>query len=197
MIPPREVTRQSSARLTLEPLGVQHAAAILAGQDDALAEEISGRRWDSTAITEFLDRASRWQEDGPIREFAALAAPAAADHAERASAGASTESLSGTTFVGGGGLNLLAPGIDRGQAAMTYWVTAARRGKGWGREIARHLVHRARDEHRISQLLLFIAPHNAASQAVARGLGARPEGELEQHPADPMRTVHRWLLDLR
>ncbi|MGP5077086.1 GNAT family N-acetyltransferase [Brachybacterium alimentarium] len=190
------MTHQPSARLTLEPLGVQHAAAILAGQDDALAEEISGRRWDSTAITEFLDRASRWQEDGPIREFAALAAPVA-DHAERASAGASTESLSGTTFVGGGGLNLLAPGIDRGQAAMTYWVTAARRGKGWGREIARHLVHRARDERRISQLVLFIAPHNAASQAVARGLGARPEGELAQHPADPMRTVHRWLLDLR
>jgi RimJ/RimL family protein N-acetyltransferase len=45
--------------------------------------------------------------------------------------------------------------------------------------------------------VLLIAPENAASQTVARTLGARPTGELVRHPADGARRAERWVLGLR
>jgi len=178
----------ASSAIRLRALDPQDADALLANQDDALAREISGGRWDRAALDAFLDRCSRWSSDGPIREYAAVDG--------MASDGDKHEGR-GSRLLGGGGLNRLAPGVQRGHAAMTYWVLPAHRGKGLGQEIASALVDCARGDQRITQLVLFIAPHNDPSRAVARNIGAAPTGTPERHPADPDRVVDRWVLDLR
>ncbi len=164
--------------LHLVRLGPEHADALLAGQDAQLAREIVGRRWDRVRLGEFLERAARWREDGPLREFAALDADT---HALR----------------GGGGLNTLAPGLEPGQALLTYWLLAAHRGRGLGGELAQALVEQARGWVELRELVLLIAPENATSWAVARGAGAVKVGDGVRHPADARREVERWVLTLR
>lgn len=162
--------------IDLEKLGPRHADAILAGQDALLAAEIVGERWSRESLDSFLARAARWRADGPIREYSA--------------------DLDGV-LIGGGGLNLLDPGLERGEAALTYWILAAHRGCGHGHAVVAALVLRARSEPRISRLVLRIAPTNTASLALARRLGAQRTGEVERHPADAARAVDRWVLELR
>lgn len=173
--------------IRLERLGPRHAPDILAGQDAALAEEIVGERWTGASLDAFLARAARWRADGPIREFAAVSGGAADATAEDGRG----------VLVGGGGLRLLDPGLERGEAALTYWVLARHRRRGHGRELMEALVDQARAEERIRRLVLRIAPENAASRALARGLGTRPTGRTERHPAHGARTVERWVLELR
>lgn len=171
--------------IRLEPLAPQHAPPLLAGQDELLAQEIIGRRWDRGSLHTFLERTARWRPDGPLREFAAMLTgrgPAARVPQE--------------DLVGGGGLALLGAGIERGQGALTYWVLAAHRGQGRGHAIAAALVERARTVPRLHELVLRIDPQNHASQAVARSLGATPTGRTERHPARPSRLVGRWILEL-
>ncbi|HLQ80313.1 MAG TPA: GNAT family protein [Brachybacterium sp.] len=171
--------------IRLERLGPEHAEAILAGQDHRLAEEIVGQRWTRESLDAFLARAARWRSDGPVREFAAV------DGGEAAGPTGSG------TLLGGGGLHLVDPGLERGQAAMTYWLLGRHRGRGHGHALAATLVEHARADARIRELVLRIAPTNHPSRALARGLGARPTGEVERHPADAERTVDRWVLALR
>lgn len=191
--------------LHLERLGPRHAGAILAGQDAALAEEIIGARWDPEVLDDFLERAARWRADGPIREYAAML-----DDTTRRASSASEDSPQiegdqlfegdqplGGALLGGGGLNLMAPGLGRGQAALTYWLLAEHRGRGHGLELAGSLVDRARSDARMAQLVLRIAPHNDASRAIARRLGAVSTGTCDHHPADASRLAERWVLDLR
>ncbi|GAA1487744.1 GNAT family N-acetyltransferase [Brachybacterium sacelli] len=161
----------------LRPLEPSDADGILAGQDELLAEEIVGRPWEPGLLTDFLARCSRWRFDGPIREYAAMVGPDG-------------------TLCGGGGLNRMASGLEAGEAAVTYWVLAAQRGRGHGAAIAAELAEAARADARISRLILWIAPHNSASQAIARGLGAESTGREERHPADARRVAVRWFLDL-
>lgn len=165
----------------LERLGPGHGPPLLAGQDQALAAEIVGRRWTPELLDAFLERAARWQADGPCREYAAV----------------STDAAAAPVLRGGGGITLLGPGLARGEAALTYWVLRAHRRRGTGRQIAAALVERARAEPRIDRLVLRIAPGNTASRAVARSLGARETAHRERHPADASRQVTRWVLDLR
>ena len=169
--------------IRLEPLGPRHGAQILRGQDDALAREISGRPWQPAALEAFLQRSAQWREDGPIREYAAVRDGSASTGDPAA-------------LIGGGGMNLLAAGPGSGQASLTYWVLAAHRGRGHGRAVGAALVAIARADARIRHLVLRIAPHNTASQRVARSLGATPTGTLEHHPADATRTVEPWMLDV-
>jgi len=180
--------------IRLEGLGPRHADAIFAGQDPVLAAEIVGERWTGASLDAFLTRAAGWRADGPVREFAAMRAGAARG-AEYDAGG--DDGRRDDVLVGGGGLNLLDPCLERGQAALTYWILAEHRGRGHGHDLAAALVEHARAESRISQVVLRIAPTNAASRALARALGARPTGERERHPADAARLVDRWVLELR
>jgi RimJ/RimL family protein N-acetyltransferase len=164
--------------LRLVRLGPEHADALLAGQDAQLAREIVGRRWDRARLEEFLERAARWREDGPLREFAAL------------------DTATGA-LRGGGGLNALDPGLEPGQAMLTYWLLAAHRGRGLSGELAEALVEQARGWVELRELVLLIAPENQASRAVARRLGAALAGEERRHPGDASRAVERWVLALR
>lgn len=197
--------------IRLERLGPRHAEQILAGQDPLLAEEIIGARWTAEGLGDFLARAARWSADGPLREYAAVEVDAPRT-GERTGEGAAEGAVGDAASVraaeiapesaprglfGGGGITLLGPGLERGEASLTYWVLAAHRGHGLGGEIAAALVRAARDEPRIARLVLRIAPTNEASRAVARGLGARPSGRTERHPADAARSVERWLLEVR
>lgn len=163
--------------IRLERLGATHVGPILEGQDDALAREIIGRPWDRDALEEFLARCGSWREDGPVQELAALEEPTG-------------------RMVGGGGLNRLAPGLARDQVALTYWLLADRRGRGLGVPLATAVLDRARALRGVREAVLLIAPENAASQAVARALGARPTGILVRHPADAARRAERWVVDL-
>lgn len=166
--------------LLLEQLGPRHGAAILAGQDEALAREVVGGRWEPESLREFLERASRWGDDGPVRELAAVVPDA-----------------EGTALVGGGGITSLGPGLERGEASLSYWLLPAHRGCGLGPVLAARLVDLARADDRIGTLVLRISPDNAASRAVARSLGAGPVGRSERHPADATRRVDRWELSVR
>ena len=166
--------------MRIERLGPQHAQQLLAGQDEALAAEIIGRSWTPETLDAFLARTALWRADGPFREFAAVAAGAPVP-----------------TLLGGGGLALLGPGLERGEAALTYWLLRAHRSRGHGRRLAAALVDIARADARIDHLVLRIAPDNEASKAVAAALGARGTGIEERHPADVHRRVQRWVLDLR
>lgn len=163
--------------IRLERLGPAHLERILDGQDAALAGEIIGRPWERERLEEFLGRCARWREDGPVQELAALEEPAG-------------------RVIGGGGLHRLAPGLARGQAALTYWLLADARGRGLGVPLATALVERARAMAGVQEAVLLIAPENCASQAVATTLGARPTGSLVPHPTDGARRAERWLLDL-
>ncbi|WP_114855153.1 GNAT family N-acetyltransferase [Brachybacterium sp. YJGR34] len=162
--------------MRLERLGPRHAEELLAGQDAELAREIIGRRWERAGLEAFLERSARWREDGPLCELAAVDADGA--------------------LQGGGGLNAIAPGLERGQAALTYWVLARHRGRGIGRRIAAGIVREARSRGTVAELVLLIAPENRASCAIARELGAVPTDGPRRHPADPARSVRRWLLPL-
>ena len=175
----------SGGMIRLERLGPAHAEAILAGQDDQLVEEIVGQRWTRQSLDAFLARAARWRADGPIREFAAV------------DGGGAAGPVRPGTLLGGGGLHLVDPGLERGQAAMTYWLLDRHRGRGHGHVLAAALVEHARADARIRELVLRIAPTNHSSRALARGLGARPTGEVERHPAEADRIADRWVLALR
>lgn len=166
------------AGLRLLPLGPEHAAAILAGQDAVLAREISGAPWTSATLTAFLGRCAAWSPDGPLRELAAVDARTG-------------------TLRGGGGIARLGPGLDRGEAALSYWLLAAQRGRGLGSDVAAALVALAAEDPLIERLVLRIAPDNPASQAVARRLGAVRTGREEPHPAGGARRAERWELVLR
>ncbi|WP_152351472.1 GNAT family N-acetyltransferase [Brachybacterium subflavum] len=180
----------------LERLGTLHADDILAGQDRALAQEVFGCRWEREGLAEFLERAQRWRPEGPVREFAARPIPA--DPSAEPTSEPRTGPTAGPTggVVGGGGLHLLGPGLDRGQADMSYWVLAPHRGHGWGAGIVRALREVAAGDPRIRTLILRIAPQNEASRRVARGAGARPTSRYERHPGDARRRVERWELAL-
>ncbi|WP_394215052.1 GNAT family N-acetyltransferase [Brachybacterium vulturis] len=182
--------------ICLERLGPQHASGILAGQDAELADEIAGERWSRASLDAFLARAARWRADGPIQEFAATW-EREADAAGGTTGDGDTADRGAGILLGGGGLNLLDPGLQRGEAALTYWILAAHRGRGHGRELVAALVARAREDARISRLVLRIAPTNDASHALARSIGARATHETERHPADAARRVERWILELR
>ena len=164
-------------RIRLEPLGPQHGPEILAGQDEALALEIIGRHWTAASLEEFLARCARWRADGPLRELAAL------------------ETGSGR-LLGGGGLNRHAPGLARDQVALTYWLLADARGSGLGTELAAAVLARAAMMPGVLEAVLLIDPANGSSQAVARGIGARPTGEQAPHPAGRGRTAERWVAAL-
>lgn len=196
----------------LERLGAAHADDILAGQDQALAQEVFGCRWEPDGLAEFLERAQRWRPEGPLREFAArpITAGPPTDPTRGSGIGLTTVPSTGPTsdpgtrgaaaptrgIVGGGGLHLLGPGLERGQADMSYWVLAPHRGCGWGAEIVRALREAAANDPRIRTLVLRIAPQNEASRRVARGAGAMPTGRSERHPGDAERRVERWELEL-
>lgn len=164
--------------LRLLPLGPEHAAAILAGQDAALAREISGAPWTPATLSAFLGRCARWSADGPLREYAALDARTG-------------------VLLGGGGIARLGPGLDRGEATLSYWLLASHRGRGLGHVVAAALVALAAQDPRIDRLVLRIAPDNSASLAVARRLGAAPTGREEPHPAGGGRRTDRWELTLQ
>lgn len=187
--------------IRLDRLGLQHAAPILDGQDDLLTAEVFGVRWKADALAAFLDRATRWQADGPLREYAAVDDGSGAIRGAGAGGAGPAATHGGRDpggeLIGGGGLHLVGAGLERGQAALTYWVLSPHRGQGHGSAIATALTDLAREEPRITQLVLRIAPHNAASAAVARSLGATPTGTTERHPADVSCSVDRWTLPLR
>lgn len=161
----------------LSPLGPEHAAELLASQDEALAREVLGGTWEPAALAALCERAARWAPDGPIRELVA-----------RDETGA---------LVGGGGIHRLGAGLERGECDVSYWVLAAHRGLGLGHAIAGALLDMARTDPRNEAAVLRIAPENVASRAVAGRLGAAPTGGLERHPGDPLRAVERWELTLR
>lgn len=162
--------------MRLVPLGPEHAAAILAGQDTALEREVHGTRWQESELLAFLDRAQRWSADGPLREFAALGEDG--------------------TLIGTGGIHRVGSGLDRGEAALVYGLLPDHRGRGEGHRLARMLGDLARADPRIHTIVLRIAPENAASRAVAVGIGARRTAATEPHPADARRIVERWTLPL-
>lgn len=164
--------------IRLESLGPPHAEEILAGQDESLAREIIGRRWEREQLEEFLGRCASWRKDGPVQELAAFEGDAG-------------------RMVGGGGVNRLAPGLARDQVALTYWLLKRARGRGFGIPLASAVVERARSVTGAREAVLLISPDNTASQSVARALGARPTGEQVRHPADGTRQAERWLLDLQ
>lgn len=159
--------------LRLERLDPSHATEILADQDAALAREIFGRRWDRDRLSDFLTRASRWTDGGPIREFAALGPD--------------------DLLIGGGGLRRIGAGIARGEAEVTYWVLPRHRARGAGTAIARAVVDRARADAAVRAIVLRITPDNAASTAIAARLGA-VAGDLVEHPADRSRRARRWVI---
>ena len=63
-----------------------------------------------------------------------------------------------------------------GAVEMGFTVFSAHRRRGYAREACTALMEWATDEHDVTDFVLTIAPENAASQALAAGLGFRRLG---------------------
>ena len=62
---------------------------------------------------------------------------------------------------------------------LGYWVVRAHQGKGYAREAAERCLRYAREVVRPPSLVSYIDPANEPSKALARSLGAQPDGVVE------------------
>jgi RimJ/RimL family protein N-acetyltransferase len=80
-----------------------------------------------------------------------------------------------------GGVSLQEVRLDRGCAAVGYWLAAEARGRGLATEAVRLLARWAFAELGLARLELTCGPDNEASQHVAERCGFSREGLLRSH----------------
>jgi RimJ/RimL family protein N-acetyltransferase len=90
-----------------------------------------------------------------------------------------TDPVDPAAVLGGG--SLYDVDVDRGTAAVGYWVTPSARGRGVATHATRLLARWAFDELLVARLELTCSPDNESSQRVAYRCGFVREGLLRSH----------------
>jgi RimJ/RimL family protein N-acetyltransferase len=161
--------------ILLRPLMSQDAAAHLAGEDDEIANWLSGGRSTPDTVRQYIARSLEdWQKNGPRRAFGIF--------------DCATGSLVGSVEA-----NLSLPHLDSGQANVSYGVFAAWRGKGIALRALRLICEYLTTSTDVCQVVLRTAPGNKASIRVAEKAGFKFIGANEETDG----SLSRYVLDLR
>lgn len=143
----------SDGVIFLRPLSRDDAAAHLAGEDDAIAERLSGGRSSLEGVKFWIELCQeQWRTDGPRRAFGVF------DEASGGLVGTVEANLS------------LEP--EPGDVNVSYGVFAPARGHGIAVRAVLLLREHLRQTTSRQHILLRIHPDNAASLRVAEKLGA-------------------------
>ena len=81
-----------------------------------------------------------------------------------------------------GNVNLVRFSEDAREAAIGYWTIPEARRRGFARAAVRALSNWAFDDFGVEQIEFSIAPHNHASIALARTVGAHEAGTRMAQP---------------
>ncbi len=150
----------------LRPFDESDAAAHLAGEDDAMARWATGGRSTIETVERFIARSrEQWQTGGPRRTFGVF--------------DCDTERLIG--FVEAN----LARVTEPGAVNVSYGIFNDFRGRGLAGRAIRLIARYLKSETDCREIVLRIAPENAASLRVAEksgfglcGIFDEPEGRL-------------------
>jgi RimJ/RimL family protein N-acetyltransferase len=144
-----------SERIVLNTHTDDEAAAHAAGEDDETARRFGwwpAHSTEETVRAAYANWARNWQDDGPVRAFAARDPGSGA-------------------LVGGCELRI---GPD-GTGEVSYWTHAGKRGQGHARNALALLVGYA-DSIGVTRLEAHVAPDNHASRRVAEAAGFTQSG---------------------
>ncbi len=163
--------RLTDGVILLRPLTPDDGAAQLAGEDEAMARSLSGGRSTLATVHTAIERWEHdWRTRGPVRAFGVF-------------------DVASETLVGFAEARLAAAYLEPAQVNISYGAFAAWRGRGLaGRalELVAGYVGGATDAR---ELVLLIAPENAASVRVAEKAGFCPRGEVERPDGRLVRYV--------
>jgi RimJ/RimL family protein N-acetyltransferase len=143
----------------LRPLSAEDAAAHLAGEDSEMAKWVSGGRSTMGTVQEFIRTSQEnWTRGGPRRALGVFAC--------------ATRELIG--FVEAN-LTLLGPG----QVNISYGIIPQCRGRGLALRAVELMEQYLRTATQARQIVLCIAPENAASLRVAARGGFAQDGVFD------------------
>ncbi len=163
--------RLTDGVILLRPLTPADAEAHLAGEDDAMARWLSGGRSTLAAVRAAIERWDNdWRTRGPVRAFGVF-------------------DVASETLVGFAEARLAAPYLEPGQVNISYGVFAAWRGRGLAGRALELVAGYVRGATDARELVLLIAPENAASIRVAEKAGFSPRGEVERPEGKLLRFV--------
>jgi RimJ/RimL family protein N-acetyltransferase len=202
-----ELSEIRTARLTLLPLGAEHADELVGVLGDpALHTFIGGR---PETLDELRVRYARWAAGSPDPEVRWLNWAIRFDTAERlvgtvqatvtgtqagtgdAGAGAGAQGKAGTRSAQGkaGAEGAGAQGTVAGARAEVAWVVGTGwQGRGFATEAARGLVAWLLSVE-VGTVVAHVHPDNVASARVARALGLRATGQKQDDEDEWLHTV--------
>lgn len=178
-----ELSEIRTARLTLLPLGAEHADELVGVLGDpALHTFIGGR---PETLDELRVRYARWAAGSPDPEVRWSNWVIRFDVAERL-VGTVQATVTGTrTGVAGAD----APGKVAGTRAEVAWVVGTGwQGRGFATEAALGLMGWLREEG-VRTVVAHVHPDNVASARVARALGLRATGQKQDDEDEWLYTV--------
>ncbi|HEY2461764.1 MAG TPA: GNAT family N-acetyltransferase [Candidatus Acidoferrum sp.] len=158
----------------LRPLGLEDAVEHLAGEDEEMATWVSGGRSTLANVEVFLKNCEEnWRVGGPRRVFGVC------DYATG-------------TLIGFIEVNLTFQS-DPENVNISYGISRPWRGRGLASRAINLMGEYLRTETEVRQMVLRIAPANAASLRVAEKSGFSSQGIVEETQG----PMIRWVRDLR
>lgn len=180
-----ELSEIRTARLTLLPLGVEHADELVGVLDDpALHTFIGGR---PETLDELRARYARWAAGSPDPGVRWLNWAIRFDAAERLVG--TVQATVTDTRAGVAGTGTGTQGNVAGALAEVAWVVGTGwQGRGFATEAARGLMGWLREEG-VRAVVAHVHPDNVASARVARALGLRATGQKQDDEDEWLYTV--------
>jgi len=160
-----EVPELRGDRIVLNAHADNEAAAHAAGEDEETARRLGwwpAYSTEETVRTAYANWASNWQDDGPVRAFAAR------------------DPASGALV---GGCELRIASSDTGE--VSYWTHARQRGRGYASSALTLLVGYAASIG-VTRLEAHVAVDNHASRHVAEAAGFTRAGTFMDHDGTEM-----------
>lgn len=159
----------------LRPLTPPDAEDHLAGEDDDMAKWLSGGHSTLETVQAFIERNQEsWRTGGARRAFGVFDCGTA-------------------RLIGSAEVNLAAPGLDPGQVNVSYGIFPKWRGRGLVLRAIELIGEYLRTATDARQMVLQIAPANAASLRVAEKAGFVFQGVFEEPEKGPLT---RYVRDL-
>jgi RimJ/RimL family protein N-acetyltransferase len=163
----------SDRLVTLRPLVMADAPEHLAGEDEELWRWLSGRPATLESVEAWIGRnLSSWRTGGAVRNFGVW---------DRA-----TGALAGNVEA-----NLAARELRPGEANVAYAIFPPFRGRGYAARSVRLLTTYLREHTSTRTAVIRVAPDNEASLRVARAVGYREVGPVDEGAHVLVRFEHR------